>query len=461
MIAFALRWFGAMRAAPMVPCAVLVALVAVAGVVAAGFNPSDNLSDFDFYRAAGAAVLSDESQLYAVRDGVLNFVYPPFAALLFVPAAGFGKAVPGAVFSLVSLGALAISCWASVRLADRFDFRHARRSGLRSAVLVLPLVGVSFWLMPVFQVFYLGQVGLILLALVLADFALPPGSRWRGVGIGLATGIKLTPVIFVGYLLFTRRIRAAITACATFAATAGIGFVVCPRASWIFWSSGGLLTEARDKAGLGLARVATRVENQSLNGVVARAVHDAFAEHAVWLATVAVTAVAGIACAVLAHRCGEELLGIVLCGVTSTLVSPISWLHHWVWVVPALVLLVFAALTATTRREAVWRWCGAAAYLLCCLPWTVWTVAGPGGERIMGRLGLVGLAPWSLDGRPETSWSFWQSVYGNGLALSGLVSIGVAALRLRRHLRPRAQPSGPHAEAGPAKSIGVVRADSG
>jgi hypothetical protein len=67
----------------------------------------------------------------------------------------------------------------------------------------------------------------VLLALVVGDLALP--DRIKGIGIGLAAGIKLTPLIFIPYLLFTRRVRAAAVSALTFAVTVGLGYVLLPQ----------------------------------------------------------------------------------------------------------------------------------------------------------------------------------------------------------------------------------------
>jgi alpha-1,2-mannosyltransferase len=48
----------------------------------------------------------------------------------------------------------------------------------------------------------------------------------------------------------------------------------------------------------------------------------------------------GLARARQTWRCGDELAGVTLAGLTGCLVSPISWTHHLVWVVPAIVVLV-------------------------------------------------------------------------------------------------------------------------
>jgi Glycosyltransferase family 87 len=67
----------------------------------------------------------------------------------------------------------------------------------------------------------------------------------------------------------------------------------------------------------------------------------------------------------------QSLAGLACCGVTGVLVSPISWTHHWVWVIP---LLVAMAATAWRRRSPVWA--------LATAAW--WTVRARGGSS--GRM---------------------------------------------------------------------------
>jgi hypothetical protein len=72
----------------------------------------------------------------------------------------------------------------------------------------------------------------------------------------------------------------------------------------------------------------------------------------------------GIGIAAIAARRGEHLLGILVCGVTGLLVSPISWTHHWVWVVPGLAFMLTGS-----RRSRPWRAVGAVALLGLFLMW--------------------------------------------------------------------------------------------
>ena len=110
---------------------------------------------------------------------------------------------------------------------------------------------------------FFGQINLVLLALVVGDLALPDRIKGKGIGIGLAAGIKLTPLIFIPYLLFTRRVKAAAVSALTFAVTVGLGFALLPHASAVYW--GGKFARPGSKP--------FHLDNQSLNGVILRLTH--------------------------------------------------------------------------------------------------------------------------------------------------------------------------------------------
>jgi alpha-1,2-mannosyltransferase len=300
--------------APLLIGAAALVLVAQAVVFVAWPDAHALLIDLQVYRAGGEHVL-DGAPLYA--GGVLldlPFVYPPFAAVLFAPLA------------LLPLDLLKL-LWtaAGVALLAFVVHRCVPRAGWPVVVLVAV---VATALDPVRTTLYLGQINIVLLALVVGDLLGRPGSRLRGVGIGLAAAVKLTPLLFVVYLAATRRWRAAATALATFVAAAGLGFLFAPGDSAAFWFDGTFLAANRisDVAG---------PSNHSLNGLLARL----GAEGLPWLATAAALGAATIVLAVRAHRAGEAVLAVTLCGLASAALAPFAWSHHYVWVVPLCVLL--------------------------------------------------------------------------------------------------------------------------
>ncbi|MFD9334172.1 glycosyltransferase family 87 protein [Streptomyces sp. NPDC060028] len=152
--------------------------------------------------------------------------YPPFAAILFTPAAWLPVGVLKAVLVLGNAGLLALLILLSCRLA-----------GLRARpgpVLAATVAGL--WLEPVFQTPLYGQINLALACLVLWDLRRPGTALGKGFALGTAAGITLTPAVLVPYLLLTGRVRAGLTALGAFAGTALLGLLVLPQASADFWS---------------------------------------------------------------------------------------------------------------------------------------------------------------------------------------------------------------------------------
>src|SRR5437762_5030921 len=165
-------------------------------------------------------------------QGPLGFTYPPFAALLMYPMAWVPVGVVIAVVLVANLAALVVTTiWLVFPLADRHGWPRWFVLGL-----ALPLVST---LEPIRETITFGQINLLLAVLIVGDLLrlVPRGSRFAGVGIGIATAIKLTPAIFILYLLVSRRWRAAGVAAATAAVATLLAFVVAPQESWRYWTS--------------------------------------------------------------------------------------------------------------------------------------------------------------------------------------------------------------------------------
>ncbi|MFJ6570055.1 glycosyltransferase 87 family protein [Streptomyces sp. NPDC091292] len=277
------------------------------------------MADALVYRAEGAAVAGG-GDLYGftVTQWRLPATYPPFAAVLFVPTTWLPLGVMKALFVA---GNIALTAQL-VRLSCRLAGLPAR------GALVCAATALALWLEPVFQTVVFGQINLALICLVLWDLTRPPGAIGKGFALGVAVGIKLTPAVFVVYLLLTRRVREAVTAAGAFVGTVLLGALVLPAASVEFWTRRLYETGRVGKAWI--------VDNQSLQGLVARVLGDP-APGLAWLLPALAVAAAGLW---LAHRAPTQAHGVLAAAGTALLTSPISWSHHWVWCVPLLALLV-------------------------------------------------------------------------------------------------------------------------
>jgi alpha-1,2-mannosyltransferase len=224
-------------------------------------------------------------------------------------------------------------------------------------------------------------VNLILAAMVAADLLRRrDGGWWQGIATGLAAGIKLTPLIFVVYLLITRQARAAAVAAGTFAVTVAVGLLLLPSQSGEFWLGGVFLDERRVGNPVNPA-------NQSLSGALARLAGGLDAGRPWWMGAALVTGLAGLVIAGWAHRHGHRLAGVTCCGITGLLVSPFSWTHHWVWAVPLLVAL---AVTAWQRRSPWYGLATAAAAMVFCGPFPLpWLGYLPSPGRLLADDGYV------------------------------------------------------------------------
>jgi len=205
---------------------------------------------------------------------------------------------------------------------------------------------------PIREAYTFGQINFVLWALILLDLLvlLPRGSRFVGVGIGLATAIKLVPAIFIVYLLVTRRWRAAAVAAGTAVAVTLLAWAVAPRESWVFFSDRLLHAE-------GIGRVSYEF-NQSLMGLLARFASPAEPSQLGWLMLAPPVLVYGLWRAGRAAAAGDEVAGLTLVGLAGSLASPVTWAHHIFWVVPALLVLVDAALRPADATDALRRRAG-------------------------------------------------------------------------------------------------------
>ncbi len=375
--------------------AVYLASAAACCVLAA--RSSAHFADIGVYRMGGAAVLHGES-LYRLRAGALPFTYPPFAAVALTVLAAISRDAAVALLTATSTVALPVMLYLALRLPrSGGSARQAAAAGRLAWTVALAVAAAAIWLDPARATLGYGQVDIVLAAAVLYDLALPDTSRWKGAAIGLAAGIKLTPAIFAAYLLLTRRYRAAATAAAVFAGTVAAGFAVLPASSAWYW--------AGEFASPGRVSPVQDPDNQSLLGVLSRTLHTANVLP-LWLPLAAVVAVTGLALAAAADRRGDEAAGFSLCAVTGLLVSPISWTHHWVIAIPALLV---AGTTVSGARRA--------------------------GKTAAARLGAAGIAAVAVIGwtrlAEATPASGWLAMSAPALACSAVyVLIGVLTLAL-------------------------------
>ena len=364
-------------------------------------------TDASVYRAAGLAIRQQPARLYALRLGVGQqpFTYTPFAALLFAPASLLPFADWQVGLAVLTIVLLPVVAYQALGIAGR-------PAGMARVAAAFAIAAVSLWLEPVAMTLFFGQINLVLLALVVGDLALPDRTRGKGIGIGLAAAVKLTPLIFIAYLLLTRRVRAAVVSALTFAATIGLGFALLPHASAVYW--GGQFGQ--------LGSTPFHLLNQSLNGTILRLTHIGHHAHMYWLAAALVIALVGLGTSVLASRRGHELLGLVTCAATSLLVSPVSWSHHYVYVIPAL------ALAAYGPRRLGYRIAGVVLIVGLFGFWPV-PIGAEGGYDPRARLLPRGLLRFAPNRGPnlEFTWRGLELIAGNYYVVVLLIFVAATA----------------------------------
>jgi alpha-1,2-mannosyltransferase len=305
----------------------LVALV----VGSVGWTVDRRQVDLEVYRLGAAHAFSPSLYhlgLVVAGGPPLPFTYPPTAALLLWPLQWGRTGVVEVLWAL--LGALCLLV--SVRVSLQWTSVPGRSRGWWALVLA----GLGVVANPVLQTFAFGQINLLVMALVLLDL----GGTWRwrervlprGVLVGFAGALKLVPLIWIGYYLVTGQWRRARNATLSFVVVVGLAFVANPTASRQYWFHD---IVAQSRIG-----VVSFVSNQSLQGLLDRLAHRTLASTVVDAAALVVL-VFGLFVARRLHARGEVAVAVWTVAVTGLLVSPVSWVHHFVWLWPAAVGLIF------------------------------------------------------------------------------------------------------------------------
>jgi len=286
-----------------------------------------------YIRLGGRYVFTSHLYSFGLPNTSLLFTYPPFAALVFAPWHRMFSTVNSVqtAWTLCNLGALIGVLVLSVRTVKP----DLGRTSIWRLALVLSLPALL--LNPVLVTIGFGQVNLVVTLLVMWDLLSERRiGQWKaplGVATGLAAAVKLTPILFVPYLILTRRTRGALNCVSTFVVCELMAFLLSPTSSIAYWT--------RDLFKPDRAGSLSFVGNQNLTAVIERFNHGVLPDISL-VPVLIVAAAAGLWLAALAHRRSSPMLGMLICAATGLLVSPISWVHHMVWVVPAILWLAVA-----------------------------------------------------------------------------------------------------------------------
>ncbi|MFW0179364.1 glycosyltransferase 87 family protein [Rothia sp. P7208] len=268
----------------------------------------------------GLSIYDNDAIGTYVEQG-LPFVYTPFSAIILYPLGYFPE--PLGVFTWTFLNAILLFYIVKISINDI--------SGIK--IFLFSLMFSSFNIIA--QHFMFGQINIILCFLCLYDLlrknikVLP-----RGILIGIAAGIKLTPALFIAFFLFSKRWKYFIYSSISFLITVIIGFLFTPHNTVEYFTSKIFnLSSVVD-----LGQNFSTSGNSSIQGVISRWTgnHDSAL---VALLSLFVISISFIAASRLLQL-GDYLAVASIIGVASCLLSPVSWLHHWVWAVPSIIWLL-------------------------------------------------------------------------------------------------------------------------
>jgi alpha-1,2-mannosyltransferase len=385
-----------------------------------------------YYNPKAGAPLYDWGGYSALS---LKFTYTPFAAIAFALLSFIPPAPLLLVSIIVNMASLVAALWFTFGALG-----YGRDNSKKLLGATLLAAAVTFWLQPNVRTIYLGQVNLVLMAAIIWDLFQPSEGRWwKGFVTGIAAGIKLTPLIFVPYLLITKRFREAAMTVAGFIFTIAVGFVILPGDSSQWWLHGLIIKDGTRAGFIGWAG------NQSLRALITRLSGSVASGQTAWLAASVVAVAVGMTAAYLLDRAGHRMAAVLATALTGLLISPISWDHHWVWVAPAVAVAGHYAITNWKTARARARWLAALAIGMLVVygswPDAMWEKARNLGKFSLGFLwappntnpelyAIHGDQPWFV----EYHWHGLWLLTGNAYILGGMALLLILAgigLRLK------------------------------
>jgi alpha-1,2-mannosyltransferase len=344
----------------------LLALVALGYAVWQQIGHTPYRIDIDVYRMGGQAWLDghplyDHDVKFHTPIGLnLPFTYPPLAAVIFCPFAWLGMPTASITITLITMALLLIS---TMLVLTRLDVWNTTRLVPGPAwtrrwwLTALIVAGATVWLEPIKSNFAFGQINVVLMTLVIAD-CVPRRTRWpRGLLVGLGIALKLTPAVFLLYFWLRRDRRAVVTSLVSTAAAVLGGFALAWHDSWQYWTH-----TVRNTDRIGSASLNT---NQNLAGTLARLGLSDHARFLPWVAGCLLVLALTVWAARRVLRADEPVMAVICIALFGLAVSPVSWSHHWVWMLPTVVV---TTVLAWRRRNAALALASAAG--IAVMVWT-------------------------------------------------------------------------------------------
>ncbi|CAJ1502024.1 glycosyltransferase 87 family protein [[Mycobacterium] burgundiense] len=376
------------------------------------FAPNPYRIDIDVYRMGGRAWLdsqplySEGATFHTVGGIDLPFTYPPLSAVFFSPFAWLSLPAASIAITATTLVLLVVATMVVLTRLDVLPSAPSHRWWVAAAITA-PAV---LWLEPLRSNFDFGQINVVLMTLVLAD-CVPRRTPWpRGMLLGLAIALKLTPAVFLLYFVLRRDGRALLVAAASFVVATLVGFAMAWQDSIEYWTTTVVNT---DRIG-----TATLNTNQNISGALARLGLGENLRFVLWVlacfAVLGLTAWAVRRILTAGSDGPESVLALMCVALFGLVVSPVSWSHHWVWVLPTLVV---TAVLAVRHRNAALGVVTAAGLALM-----IWTP--------------IDLLPE----HQEADAAWWRQLLGGSYIWWAVATILVAGLMAGRIAGPRLSP---------------------
>ncbi|MHB2023662.1 MAG: glycosyltransferase 87 family protein [Mycobacteriales bacterium] len=334
-----------------------------------------NAIDLGVYRSAGHAVIRGTA-LYGPKflTGLhphLNFTYPPFAALLFVIVA----LLPTPIVAYLWDGLMVFCLWATVAIVlRRSDIGATNYCGT-----VVAVCAVALATRPVHDNLSFGQIDLLIMFLCVADACVVSRSWQRGILTGVAAAVKLTPCLFILMMLPRKEWRKFITACVSFLVASSAGFLWEPTASTQFFLH--LMWQPSRTGHI------SYFSNQSLLAIISRATNAS--GWALLITCCIATILAAALWAALISSRSPTVTRVVAIGLATVVISPISWVHEMVWLIPA--ILLFGLAQGPARGWRLLGLAGAFAILITGLPYLAARDPNMWGQTLADSYGLIAL----------------------------------------------------------------------
>lgn len=332
-----------------------------------------NFVDLHVY-LGGAAAVDDPGTLYdyvyadQTPDFPLPFTYPPFAAVLFYPL----HLLPFGVVALAWQVGIVAALYGVVRVSQRLLPNREESPGTGRRV-AMAWTAVGIWIEPLRSTFDYGQVNVLLVVAVLCAVL---STRWwlSGVLVGLSAGVKLTPAVTGLYFVGARRWAAAVFSAVVFFLTIGVSALVVGGQARYYFTE--LLGDASRVGPIGTSF------NQSWRGGISRILGYDAGYGPVVLAGIAVTAVLALLAWRAVGGADDRLGAVVIVQLFGLLLSPISWTHHWVWLIPLMIWLLHGPLRERLGARILgWGWLVLTAvgvpWLLSFAQPSIWTIPRP------------------------------------------------------------------------------------